>query len=379
MIERVLLAFLLLSLVSLFADITYEGGRSISGSFLKSLEAPVIATSILAFGELLSYAFRLAGGLIAYRLASIRVYWTLIALGYGLNVAVPLLALATDWRLALLLFLLERAGKGIRTPIRDAVIAEITEGIGRGKAFAIHEVLDQIGGVVGPLTVSLAIAWSDGSYKIAYGILAVPFVVSMFALQLAWRVYRPRSSIEKLRRESENSEVLNKSVLFLIFVLFLGAGFLHWSQASYRLKELGLEDFEIAWLYALAMLCDGLVAIPLGLTFDRLGLRSLLVIPVAVVLSGVAFAFNSSLFFALLWGTAMSSLETMLKAAVACFSEARERPLLYALTYISLGAGWVLGNLFMSIIGVSLAYMFLVEVLAILALIAFIRRVPNSF
>ena len=53
--KRLLQTFLALSLLSLFADIIYEGARSIGGAYLNLLAAPAIAAGILGFGELLSY------------------------------------------------------------------------------------------------------------------------------------------------------------------------------------------------------------------------------------------------------------------------------------------------------------------------------------
>ncbi|MEM1872980.1 MAG: MFS transporter [Acidilobaceae archaeon] len=375
MSKRAVVAFLLLSLVSLLADVTYEGGRSVSGSFLKHLEAPLVAASLIAVGEVIAYAFRLVGGALAWRFASPRAYWAMVFAGYAMNAGIPLLALVADWRLALALYLIERAGKGLRTPVRDALIAELTEGVGRGKAFAAHEVLDQVGAVAGPLAVSLAMSWSGGSYSVAFGVLLAPFAASLVALYAAYLAYNTMRSRSAPRAPAgfESSRPLSARWLapLLVFAFALGAGFLHWSQASYRLREAGLEDSEIAWLYAVAMLSDALAAVPLGIFFDAVGLRSLILMPALVLLSTLAFSTGSPLLFAIAWGVAMSSFETMLKAAIAVASAARERPLVYALAYVSLGAGWTLGNLVMSYAGVSALYALAVEFLALAALAVF--------
>ncbi|HDD66562.1 MAG TPA: MFS transporter, partial [Nitrososphaeria archaeon] len=136
--RRLLQTFLALSLLSLFADIIYEGARSIGGAYLNLLAAPAIAAGILGFGELLSYLMRLVGGIAAQKASSGKVYWILIGFGYGVNLVIPLLALAGSWEIALILFFLERIGKGIRAPPRDVILSEVTEGIGRGKGFGLH-------------------------------------------------------------------------------------------------------------------------------------------------------------------------------------------------------------------------------------------------
>jgi hypothetical protein len=73
--------FLLLSFVSLFADITYEGARSISGPYLELLGATLIVAGGVSVGELVSYVARFAGGLVVFGLASSTAYWALLILG----------------------------------------------------------------------------------------------------------------------------------------------------------------------------------------------------------------------------------------------------------------------------------------------------------
>jgi len=80
--RRVLLVFLLLSLVSLFADVVYEGGRSISGAYLAEIKAPVVATALIGVGEFLGLVFRLFSGYVATILQSPTVLWGSTLLGY---------------------------------------------------------------------------------------------------------------------------------------------------------------------------------------------------------------------------------------------------------------------------------------------------------
>jgi hypothetical protein len=145
---------LLLGVVSLFADATYESARSITGPFLAILGASGAVVGIVAgFGELIGYALRLLSGYIADRT---RQYWTLTIIGYFVNMgAVPLLAFAGRWEIAVVLIIAERVGKAIRTPARDAMLSHAATQIGRGWAFGVHEAMDQIGAVAGPLLLAL--------------------------------------------------------------------------------------------------------------------------------------------------------------------------------------------------------------------------------
>ena len=103
--------------MSLFADMTYEGARSVNGQFLGSLGASALAVSTVAgLGELAGYGLRFLSGRWVDRR---HAYWPTAIFGYVVNLlAVPALALAGRWPVAAALMLLERTGKGIRNPPR---------------------------------------------------------------------------------------------------------------------------------------------------------------------------------------------------------------------------------------------------------------------
>ena len=144
-----------MGIVSLLGDITYEGARSVLGPFLATLGVSAFTLGlIVGFAEFAGYGFRLVSGFIVDRS---RRYWLVTFLGYGLILAIPLLALAYDWRIAALLIVLERLGKGIRTPARDTILSFATKKVGRGLGFGIHEALDQIGAFLGPIAIFVAL------------------------------------------------------------------------------------------------------------------------------------------------------------------------------------------------------------------------------
>src|SRR3972149_12013655 len=89
----------LMGIVSLFADMTYEGARSITGPYLAVLGASATSVGIVAgFGELIGYGLRLVSGYISDRTGR---YWTLTILGDAVNLlAGPVLGLAGRWEVA---------------------------------------------------------------------------------------------------------------------------------------------------------------------------------------------------------------------------------------------------------------------------------------
>jgi hypothetical protein len=129
----------LLGIVSLFADMTYEGARSITGPYLALLGANAAAVGFIAgLGELLGYALRLASGYLADRTEK---YWAITIVGYACNLlAVPCLALAGHWWIAAVLIILERSGKAIRVPSRDAMLSHAGQKMGMGWVFGLHVV-----------------------------------------------------------------------------------------------------------------------------------------------------------------------------------------------------------------------------------------------
>ena len=132
---------ILLGIVSLFADMTYEGARSITGPYLALLGASAAVVGFVAgFGELVGYALRLVSG---YMADKTRRYWAMTIIGYAVNLlAVPLLALAGNWPMAAILLIAERMGKAIRTPPRDVMLSHAASQVGRGWGFGLHEAMD---------------------------------------------------------------------------------------------------------------------------------------------------------------------------------------------------------------------------------------------
>ena len=86
------------------------------------------------------------------RLADVRRRRPLVAWGYGISSVAKLgIGAATGWPLVLAARLVDRTGKGLRGPPRDALIADDTPTEDRGRAFGFHRAADTAGAVVGPL------------------------------------------------------------------------------------------------------------------------------------------------------------------------------------------------------------------------------------
>jgi hypothetical protein len=144
---------ILLGWVSLFADLCYEGMRGAIGGYLAVLGASATAVGAVAgTGEAIGYGLRYASGALADRTQR---YWALALAGYATNlIAVPLLAVAGSWPMVAVLVGLERLGKAVRSPAKSTLTSFAAADLGAGKAFAINEAINQIGGLAGPLLVA---------------------------------------------------------------------------------------------------------------------------------------------------------------------------------------------------------------------------------
>ncbi len=347
--KEMLLAFLFLSFVSFFADVTYEGARSVFGSYAKVLGATALYASLANIGEFLGYVTRLTSGVVATHLKSSTGYWLMVFVGYALNLAaVPLLAFAGHWQLAVVLILFERVGKGLRTPARDTILAEVTEGIGRGKAFGLHEALDQAGAVLGPLIASISLYFSGGSYAITFLLLALPAVASMSLLCMAYRKYPRLKVVERPPRKGKD-DLPATFWLYILASSIIALGFIHWVNVSYYLKaENLLSDTLIAAMYIVAMLVNGVVAFPIGLLYDKIGPSSLFIAPISsalIVPLLLTKDFVLVLASSALWGVVMGVYESIARAFVADVTPPEGRALGYGIFGAFFGLSWMLGSM----------------------------------
>src|SRR5438034_9666164 len=190
---RALRFIVCLGVVSLFADMTYEGAHSIIGPYLKDLGASAMQVGFIAgLGEMIAASLRFFSGRLVDRT---RAYWGFTIFGYILNlVVVPAMAFAGNWQMAALLIVAERTGKSLRGPARDVLLSEATEVVGHGAGFGLHAAMDQTGAVLGPLLVAAAVVRSH-HFGPAFIWLAVPavgaFIALLFALAMSAHTGRP--------------------------------------------------------------------------------------------------------------------------------------------------------------------------------------------
>jgi predicted MFS family arabinose efflux permease len=337
---------LLFGVVNLFADMTYEGARSVTGPFLGTLGASaLIVGGVTGFGEFLGYALRLVSGRLADRS---RLYWPITLMGYLVQMAsVPLLAVVGSWPAAAALIFLERMGRATRNPPRDVMLAKAGGQMGLGWAFGINEGLDQLGALIGPLAVAALLAWRH-SYSLAFAALAIPAIMTLLVVGSARLSFSYAGHVE---HNPETSAVRRYPRAFWWYCLgtgLVGFGFADYSLIAYHLSRAHVVPGPwIPIFYALAMAAGGLGSLLLGRLFDKRGL--LVLVPVTVLAAAyapLAFlgGFAAALIGALLWGIGLGAHESVMQAAVARMVPHERLGSAYGVFGLVFGAAWFVGS-----------------------------------
>jgi MFS family permease len=341
----------LLGLVSLCADMTYEGARSVTGPYLGMLGASAAIVGFIAgLGEFLGYALRLLSGYLTDRTGA---YWPITFLGYGVNlVAVPLLALAGSWELAVLLIVAERAGKAIRAPARDAMLSHAGSQTGLGFAFGLHGALDQTGAILGPMIVSAALYWKGG-YQTGFAILAIPALCAMLMLAAARHLYpRPRD-LEVTLPDLTATHLPHRFFVYVAAAALIAAGYADFPLIAYHFGKTGMiAPFVIPLLYALAMAAEASSALFLGRLYDRNGMKVMMFATLASSLSAPLAFLGPPIVAALgmvLWGIGMGAQASVMRAAIAKLAPAFQRGSAYGIFNATYGLAWFAGS---SLLGV---------------------------
>ena len=336
----------LLGVVSLLADMTYEGARSIAGPYLAALGASGAIVGIVAgFGELVGYGLRLVSGLISDRT---RRYWAMTVTGYAINLlAVPPLALAGRWEVAAGLMVAERIGKAIRNPPRDAMLSHATSRLGAGWAFGLHEALDQTGAVAGPLIVA-AVLHARHSFRDSFASLLLPALLALAVLLVARALYPRPQDLEPSSPAMKSRGFPRVYWLYLGGVGLVAAGFVDFPLIAYHFQRTGsVSQNWIPVFYAVAMGVDAIAALVFGRLFDRKGLSVLVVVSlVCSLFAPLAFlgGFWVALLGMALWGIGMGAQESVMRAAVATMVPPDRRGSAYGFFNAGYGLAWFAGS-----------------------------------
>jgi MFS family permease len=359
----------IIGVANLFADMTYEGARSITGPFLQTLGASAAVVGFTAgFGELVGYALRSVAGFVGDRTGR---YWLMAIMGYAINMlAVPALALSASWPAAAGLIVGERTGRAIRKPITEAMLSFASKQVGPGRTYGIVEFLDQLGATAGPLIIAFVLSLQY-SYQASFAVLLVPAVLTVATLLIARMEHPDPRSLEPAR--SIGVERFSKPYwLYMAAGGSVAAGFADFALIAYHFeKTRSVASVVIPIFYAVAMAMSGISALAFGRLFDRFGI-------VVVIAAFLLSSFSAPLVFLtsgwgaligmILWGIGMGAQESVLKSLIVGLIPSERRSTALGMFDTGFGIAWFLGSWLMGMLyDVSLAALIIFSVLCQLA------------
>jgi len=344
---------LIIGIVNLFADFTYEGARGIVGPFLGSLGASAAIVGFVAgFGELMGYGLRSVSGYFADKTHR---YWLFAFTGYAINLlAVPALALAGQWPLAAGLVIAERTGRGIRKPTVEAMLSYAGKSIGAGRVFGLNEALDQAGATIGPLLVALVL-YLNGGYRTGFGVLLIPALLCLGILAVARRLYpRPHELEEAAGHAFVTTNLAASYWIYFGAGALIAAGLADFALIGFHFHKANTVPTNlIPVFYAVAMGSSALASIPLGRLFDRFG-ANIALLAFFISAGSAPFVFLGTPVFALigmiLWGVGMSAQGSLFQAMLTGVIPREKRSTAFGLFDTGYGIAWFLGSAAMGLL-----------------------------
>lgn len=278
-------------LTSALGDFCYETTTVLLPGFLAVLGVPAAALGIIeGIADAVASFTKMVAGYIADRLGHRKA---LVLIGYGLTpVGQLLIALAAGWPLILVGRIVSWFGKGLRGPLRDAIVIQAVTSQTRGRAFGFHRAMDTIGAVLGPL---LGVALLGYAQKWHFSSLAGPFRFVLY-LSLIPGVLAVVTFLTLVRDPAQSANPALKFFKTLRglprqFKTYLGAvGLFGLGDFSPSLLILAATQLlspsigvvkaaEVAGLlYVGRNVVQVLVSYPVGLLADRIGSRPVLII-----------------------------------------------------------------------------------------------------
>jgi MFS family permease len=295
-----------LALNRFFSDLGHEAGTAILPLFLTAIGAPPFALgAIEAVSDGLSSFTKLYGGWLGDRVNR-RLPWA--ALGYAMTgITTGLYGLAAAWPVVLIFRAIGWAGRGLRSPLHDAILTDAVPPAARGRAFGLDEAADTLGAIGGPLLALALVSFFAKSetlviaYDQVFWLAAIPGLLSAALILVLVRESKHRQANQMTLRGSMNS-LPAPFRRYLVGIGIFGLGDFSHTLLILRATQLltasrGAQAGLIAiQLYALHNVLYAAGAYPVGALADRFGKRGLLVAAyvLAAVMDILLIATNSS-------------------------------------------------------------------------------------
>jgi MFS family permease len=317
----------ILSIVSLFTDVASEMLYPVMPVFLRS-----IGFSFLLIGILEGFAEATAGLSKSYfgkKSDTMGKRLPFVQLGYTLSaVSKPMMALFVYPLWIFFARTIDRLGKGIRTGARDAMLSDECTKENKGKIFGFHRSMDTLGAVFGPSIALAYLYYHPENYKTLFLIAFLPGILAIF---FTFLIKEKKISPAINEKESglnifafltywKNSPLEYKRLVtgFLLFAMFNSSDVF----LLLKMKESGMNDTAVIGVYIFYNLMYALMAYPVGILADKLGMKKVFLSGLfvfAIVYAGFAYNTIPPLFFVLffLYGLYAAATEGISKAWIS--------------------------------------------------------------
>jgi MFS family permease len=181
-------------LTSALGDFCYETTTVILPGFLAVLGISAAVLGLIeGIADAVAAFTKMASGYIADKFGRRKL---LVLIGYGLTpVGQAFIALAAGWPLLLLGRVVSWFGKGLRGPLRDAIVIQAVSAETRGRAFGFHRAMDTVGAVAGPLLGVALLGWAQhlpwddaaGPFRLVLWLSIIPGVLAVLTFLLLVR------------------------------------------------------------------------------------------------------------------------------------------------------------------------------------------------
>jgi len=380
-----------LGLVSFFTDFSTEMVLGVLPFFIITTLGATRALlgAIEGSAELVSHAFRMVSGSLSDKTGKRKVF---VVTGYAVSTASkPFFAASASWVDAFLVRAGDRVGKGIRTAPRDALIADSVSESRVGRAFGLHRTIDQLGAIVGPVAAFALLQIVDirGVFlaSLIPGAIAV-LVLVFFVKEIVVKKKERMPFFGNIVALTRGNRPL---LLLLIITGIFSLGAFNFSFVLIRASDLGVQESMIPLVYAAINISHTAIGIPSGIAADRIGKEKMLVIGFGIFLASSVLMISMSgnalyaYLLAAVFGLYAGVSETVQRAVIPRYVASELRGTAFGLYYLVVGVCFFVSNVLFGFLwdvyGLSAAvtYSSIVSVIAISAMLVFIRKIVPQY
>lgn len=340
----------ILGIVSFFTDFSTEMISGMLPLFIVTElgASKAVLGAIEGSAELVSYGSRLVSGWLSDKLRRRKIF---ILAGYGLStISKPFFSVSFNWIDVLIVRIIDRIGKGVRTAPRDALISDSVTEITSGKAFGIHRTLDQTGAIAGPIAGYALLQFFD--VRDIFILSLIPGVIAIIILIFFVKEVIGKGTTKGMQKNF--LYLLKQNRRFTILLLITGIfclGAYNFSFILLKSSDLGVIESSIPLVYATINITHTAVGIPSGIIADRIGKEKVLILGYGILLVSsflmliLSGNFLYAFVIALIYGIYVGITETVQRAILPKYVDSELRGTAYGLYSLVIGVGFFIGNI----------------------------------